>query len=362
MEGSVLNVEIEKFNCTSCGAELNYNPGTTYLTCQYCNASNEIPVSNETIEELDFQTYVHGVIKKEDQTTETYVKCGSCGASETIDPQLTAANCVYCGTSLVLESASDEEIIQPNSLLPFKLNKNEGREAFKKWINSFWFAPNKLKKASLNFEHFKGVYVPYWTFDTQTYSLYTGQQGTHYYVSETYTDNGQTKSRQVRKTSWSMVSGNVSVNFDDILVVATQSLSPEHIQKLEPWDLPNLVPYDKSYVSGFISEKYQVDLATGFSKAKDYADRDIRVAVNRDIGGDEQRILSLQTRHDNVTFKHILLPVYVSAYRYKNKLYQFLVNARTGEVQGERPWSWIKIAGAILLVIVLIGAIILAMQ
>jgi hypothetical protein len=61
------------------------------------------------------------------------------------------------------------------------------------------------------------------------------------------------------------------------------------------------------------------------------------------IGGDEQRILSVQTQHSAITFKHILLPVYVGAYHLQQKLYQVVVNARTGEVQGERPYSWIKI-------------------
>ncbi|MBV9774716.1 MAG: hypothetical protein JO040_12240, partial [Gemmatimonadetes bacterium] len=78
-----------------------------------------------------------------------------------------------------------------------------------------------------------------------------------------------------------------------------------------------------------------------------------------DIGGDEQRIHSTDTRYDDVTFKHILLPVWISAYRYREKVYRRLVNARTGEVQGERPWSWIKIALLVLFVaaLVIVGVV-----
>ena len=77
-----------------------------------------------------------------------------------------------------------------------------------------------------------------------------------------------------------------------------------------------------------------------------------------DQRGDEQRILSKTTYYSDITFKYILLPVWISAYRFKDRNFQFLVNARTGEVQGERPWSWVKITLAALLVIAIIGIIV----
>ena len=85
-------------------------------------------------------------------------------------------------------------------------------------------------------------------------------------------------------------------------------------------------------------------------------DEGIRRLVRRDIGGDEQRITSVNTQHDNVTFKHILLPIWISAYRYKDRVYRFLINSRTGEVQGERPWSWVKIVLLVMAVLLLIIA------
>jgi hypothetical protein len=74
----------------------------------------------------------------------------------------------------------------------------------------------------------------------------------------------------------------------------------------------------------------------------------IRDDVVRDIGGDHQRVHRVETRHEGVTFKHVLLPVWLAAYRYRDRTFRFVVNARTGEVQGERPWSWVKIALAVL--------------
>jgi predicted RNA-binding Zn-ribbon protein involved in translation (DUF1610 family) len=349
----------DSFACTSCGADLTYQPGTTTLACKYCGAENEIPQLDAEIVELDFHAFLTEKAGDEDQIIGHFVKCDCCGASCTLEPNITASDCPYCGTPLIVAQARDESVIQPKSLLPFKLTKEEALTAFKGWVKKRWFAPNDLKKASLNFEHFKGVYIPYWTFDTDTHSSYVGQRGDYYYVTESYTttENGKrvTKTRQVRKIRWSFASGHVSKFFDDILIVATESLPTTCIEKLEPWDLDNLIPFEKSYLSGFISEKYQVELGSGFDRAKAVADQQIRRLVERDIGGDEQRITRINTRHDEITFKHLLLPVFVCAYRFKDKAYQFLVNGRTAEVQGERPWSWIKITALVFTVLALVG-------
>jgi LSD1 subclass zinc finger protein len=356
-------VDVGTFACVKCGADLKYKPGSQHLKCQYCGAENEIPEDDTLIEELDFKTFLAEKSAGEEQITEHFVKCDSCGASSTLDPNITSASCPYCSSPLVVENGADEQILKPKSLLPFKLEKLEAQAEFKKWVKKLWFAPNKLKKATLNFDHFKGVYIPYWTYDTDTDSKYTGQRGEHYYVTESYstTENGKsvTKTRQVQKTRWHYVSGSVNKFFDDILTVASKSLPQKYVYKLEPWDLENLVPFDKKYLSGFIAEKYQVGLEEGFEIAKGIAEKEIRELVRRQIGGDEQRISTLNTSYRDIKFKHLLLPVYVSAYKYKEKLYRFLVNARTGEVQGERPWSWLKIAGLVLLVVAIIAVIVI---
>ncbi len=110
-------------------------------------------------------------------------------------------------------------------------------------------------------------------------------------------------------------------------------------------------------MSGFQAEAYQVDLGDGFAQARQEMDGPIREAVAADIGGDHQRIATIRTQFDGITFKHILLPVWISAYRYGDRTYRFLINGATGEVQGERPWSAAKIAltvTATLIVLVLI--------
>lgn len=245
------NMEVSSFACTSCGADLTYNPGTTELKCQYCQATNEIPQIDVEIEELDFNEHLKNLEDNEEQLVVNVVKCSSCGATSSLEPNIQSASCPYCATSLVVKDAHEENILKPKSLLPFKLKKNEARSQFEKWVNGLWFAPNALKKAKLLLDKFKGVYLPFWTYDSNTDTPYLGQRGEHYYVSETYstTENGKsvTRTRQVRRTRWYTVSGKVQNVFDDVLIPASRSLPEKYVRKLEPWDLVNLKPFEESF-------------------------------------------------------------------------------------------------------------------
>jgi hypothetical protein len=137
--------------------------------------------------------------------------------------------------------------------------------------------------------------------------------------------------------------------FDDILILASHTLPIDLTSDLSPWLREALVPYQDEYLAGFRSEAYQIDLETGFREANEEMAHVIRRDVTHDIGGDAQRIHDIQTRYADVSFKHVLLPVWVAAYRYRGKPYQFVVNGQTGEVQGERPYSMVKIAIAVLI-------------
>lgn len=347
------------FGCVECGADLKFKPGTTKLNCEYCGAENEIPILDVEIEELDFHEFLKKHDGGGDEIEVQVVKCDGCGSESTMEPNITSSSCPFCTTPLIATASQSVSIIQPKSILPFKVEKQEAITEFRKWIKKLWFAPNSLKKAALSFEHFKGIYLPFWTYDADTKTQYVGQRGEYYYVTENYTEEvdgkSVSKSREVKKTRWYPASGTVNEVFDDVLVAASESLPKDKLRDLEPWDLENLVPFDPKFLSGFISEKYQVDLEQGFGKAKEIMHDDIQEAIKDHIGGDVQRINGSSTDYTTITFKHILLPVYASAYKFKDKVFRFMVNARTGEIQGERPWSVWKIAFTVLGVIVIIG-------
>ena len=355
--------EIEhKQKCSNCRAFLVFSPGTESLICAYCQTENQIESSSQAVVELDLNDQLSQLENASERMIQHTVRCDACGAISTLDSSKTADECPFCATPLVVNHAQDQEMIKPQALLPFITDRNKANQLFMDWAGSRWFAPNKLKRnAADSAQKLVGIYLPHWTYDAFTASDYTGERGEYYYTTETYTatENGKsvTKTRQVRHTRWHNVSGHVDQAFDDVLICASHSLPSALTESLSPWDLEKLIPFDASYLNGFKAEKYQIDLREGFALAQTEMSEEIRVSVKHQIGGDEQRIHAVQTDYNNLAYKYILLPLWMSSYRYNDKVYRFAINARTGEVQGERPYSVTKIASLVMAILALIALI-----
>ena len=362
MEQTVATVNT--LQCSSCGATLQFAPGTHHLTCQYCGAANEIKdVEAGPVMPVDYQTFVATMNGGSAAQTARVVACKNCGASTTLPPEINSDTCVFCASPLVLSEAQNRSIIRPHYVLPFIVPLNKALEDFRAWLKRLWWAPSDLTKlVSGNAQQFKGIYIPHWSYDAATLSDYVGSRGDYYYVTETYTetdDDGDTveQTREVRRTAWTPVSGSVGYEFNDVLISASHSLPQDVANRLEPWKLESLVHYNEQYVSGFRSELFQLDPEKGLEEAKRRMGPVIRDAVCADIGGDEQMIEGIQTTYNNLGLKYILLPAWISTYKYNGKVYHFTVNACTGEVVGERPYSATKIALAVIAAIVLIVAL-----
>ncbi len=353
--------KVHRYPCPSCGAILVFDPQGGQLLCPYCGWKEQIPASAEQVQERSFEEYLRprpGQMERLAQDA-LEVQCTSCGAIVTFVPPEVARECDFCGAQIVTQPKSADPTVAPEGVLPFRITSQQATAAVKQWIASRWFAPNALKRFASP-DAIDGVYLPFWTYDTHTTSYYTGARGEHYFETQHYTETNSQghsvrKSRQVRKTRWYSASGTVSRWFDDILIPATRSLPVNRLTGLEPWDLQELKGYDPGFLSGFKAQRYQVELAEGFEQAKQVAAGVINGDVRRDIGGDEQRVDNITTNYSAITFKHLLLPVYTGAYRLNQKIYQVVVNGRTGEVQGDRPYSFWKITLFILAISIVLA-------
>jgi len=362
---SVEAKEIHHYPCASCGADLVFEPRDGFLTCPYCGHKETIPESSELVEEQSYQQHFwirpEQMEKLADNALE--VQCQSCGAKSIFMPPQVAGRCEFCGVQIVAQPKSADPILTPGGVLPFSITQQQASSSLRQWLSSRWFAPNNLKRFAEP-EAIHGIYLPFWTYDTNTTTDYTGQRGEYYYVTETYYDRDAQgrqveRTRQVRHTRWYPASGTVTGSFDDVLIPATTSLPSNRLAALEPWDFPQLRPYDPAFLAGFKAQRYQIDLKQGFELVKQVIAPAIENAVTSDIGGDEQRIESVSTEYSDITFKHLLLPVYAGAYRYNSKLFQILVNGRTGEIQGERPYSFWKIALLVVTISIVIAILVL---
>ena len=354
-EADLPTAELTLHKCPQCGSDLHFSPGTTKQTCKSCGHESVIETQKSDHKEIDFTSFLNSAQDAAKTTETNTATCPSCSAVSVIEQKTTSTSCPFCGTAIGVTGR--KQIITPSALLPFRVDERTARGRFSAWTKKLWFAPSDFKKAAYINERFQGIYLPYWTFDSFAETSYSGQRGDAYYESQTYTDtvDGKhvTRTRQVRKIRWRAASGTIHNNFNDILVPASHSLPNQHIENLEPWDLGELVEHDARYLAGFKSECYSVNLAPGFDVAKFKMQPTIDSTIRDDIGGDEQRITSKNSHYTQITFKHVLLPIWISACRYRGRVYRFLINGRTGEVQGDRPWSRLKIACAIIAALIL---------
>ncbi|MDX2272979.1 MAG: hypothetical protein NW237_13670 [Cyanobacteriota bacterium] len=361
-----MTADIKSFACPQCGSKnVAFNPEHSNLKCPHCGWEDRIPQRAEEVEEKSYEQYLQlapdTLATLAPQALE--ITCPSCGAITTFAPPQVAGNCPFCGTHLQTKPQSATATLLPNGILPFGFDRKQGQQHIQKWLGGQWFAPNDLKKAAQP-EGIQGVYLPYWTYDAYTISHYRGERGEDYYVTETYTetnDDGKTeqKTRQVKKTRWYPASGKVQRTFDDVLIPATQSVDYQRLKQLEPWNYQGILKsYEPAYLAGYKVERYQTDLKAGFELAKQDMETVIRQDVRGDIGGDDQRIHHLSTAYSAITFKHLLLPVWIFSYRYHGKTFQVVVNARTGEVLGDHPLSVWKIILTTVITIAVVGILI----
>ena len=333
----------KQFECKNCGAYLEFDPKTQTLKCDFCGSSEVIEIEHKAILEHDFFAAPTSL----GWDTQVYtIQCNSCGATISGKKKV-AGDCAFCGSPYVKAQPQQENIIRPETLVTFRIDENTAKNTFHDWIGKGFFRPSALKKMG-KLEHLKGVYVPFWTYDTSTYSTWTADSGYYYYENERYTtyENGKsvTKTRRVRKTRWVPSSGNRNDFYNDVLIVASKGLDYHLVFKIYPFNLTQLIPYKSDYISGWLAEEYAIDVRGGWTIAQENVQADERRKCASEVPGDTHRFLRVNTTFNNITYKHVLLPIWVASYDYKKKTYHFLINGQTGELQGYAPISWFKVA------------------
>jgi DNA-directed RNA polymerase subunit RPC12/RpoP len=352
--------ENHRFPCPACGADLRFDPKSGGLKCQHCGHEEAVPARRGGIRELDLRAVEQGTLPPAELQEVRFARCPSCGAEVELGTDEHARECPFCASPIVTDTGAFRQI-KPQAQLPFLLGEEEARTEMNRWLGRLWFAPSDLRQYARAGRAMQGVYAPYWTYDAETRTAYTGHRGTVYYESRpvTVVVNGrrQTSMQQVARIRWSPASGRVARRFDDVLVLGSTSLPKRFTDAIAPWDLSALVGYEPKFLAGFRAEGYTVPVEQGYSEARQIMNAVIENDVRHDIGGDQQRIGELRTEVGALSFKHVLLPVWLAAYRYRGKSFRFVVNGRTGAVEGERPYSAAKIAVAVVIGLILAAII-----
>lgn len=337
-EEVIEQVDTNTYKCPECGAPMRFNPETSSLHCDYCN--RVINLSKDTSnEEIDFFGVETDNLSWQNETQ--VIKCVNCGSENVVSKKEMSTTCPFCGSKQVI-SYDAIAGIKPNRVIPFKVSLDDAKTLYQKVIKRKMFAPRKLKKSYLDLS-LNGVYIPSWTYDSSTFSSYTGRLGKHYTVTVGSGKNRRTETR----IRWYSIRGTKVLDFDDILVNSGKSLSQDELNQIIPYDTNNSLEFEEGYLAGFQAEHYSKDVKTGFNTAKNTMEASIRSAILRGYNYDVVGHLNVNTHYNKVTYKYVLLPVWFGLLNYHNKKYRFIVNGESGKIRAKYPKSVIKILSLI---------------
>lgn len=344
---------------------LGFDPETQGLRCASCGTV--VPLSGEVariapVAKRDLTQAMNDLARLVEQaptTLEREVVCQSCGGRTLFTGSFTAVRCPYCNTPIQRDDVQAAKTrFKIDGVLPFQVPEKRAREEIDQWINGRWFAPNEFKKYR-ELGSFTSIYLAYFDYDAETHTRYTGQRGQNYYVTVGSGDNQRTEMR----TNWYPASGVVGNQFADVTGLANTGLDPAKVQELEPWPMELARPYSPEYVAGHLSRTYDTDAGQVFHESvRPRMESIIESTVRQDIGGDQQRISSMDVSWPSLTFSQLALPVWMLTVTYRTRPFQVFINGVTGEVQGQRPYSAVKITAAIIAGIIVIVGIFLLYQ
>jgi predicted RNA-binding Zn-ribbon protein involved in translation (DUF1610 family) len=352
------------YPCSACGGELHFDIAEQLLKCQHCGNTHQLVEGDDEVTEKDLRKAIELVrFRRNDHAanfvgTEKEIVCQNCGGHTTFSGSLTAEKCPYCATPIQRDDVHDAPDRLPvDGVLPFTVDDKQAKELIENWISKRWFAPSEFKTYGRT-GSFSSVYTAYFTYDADTRTRYQGRRGDNYTVTVGDGENQRTETR----TNWRRVAGQVDNTFDDITVFANDGFERNRIAKLEPWPTDSAKPYSAEYAAGHLCRTYDHDVEECLPEATSQMEEAIRQTVRRDIGGDQQDIQSMDISWLKMTYKHLLLPIWLLTVIYEGRPFQVYINGVTGEVHGARPYSKVKIITAVVVAVLVIALIAVAVS
>lgn len=334
--------EIVEFKCPQCGANTAYSVAAGGLECTHCGYYEPPPkeIIGKGAQEFEFtvetmQEAAHGWGE-----TRKELLCQNCGAQISLSVTALTATCPYCASNKVIQRDALQDVLRPRFLVPFQIDDRRCSTISREWLGSSWMTPGNLEKI-VRIADFNPVYLPYWTFDSLASASWRAEVG--HTETDRYYDHGSKEWKTRTRVVWRWESGSVRVPFDDLLVAGTTKLSPLLLNRIKPFDLSQLAPYDAKFLAGMQAQAYDMPLDSAWENAREEMRAETREACLGQASTSRVRNFSMILDFDEESWRYILLPVYVAAYRYRDRVYQVLVNGQTGAISGQRPVDWNKV-------------------
>lgn len=339
------DVQIEApqtFQCPQCGASTRFDVVAGGVACEHCGYTAapkaqtvglKAGVMEFTLETLSKAEMGWGVARRE-------MHCNSCGADMAIAENALSVTCPFCASNRVNVREAPDDQLRPRFLIPFKIEPQATRALAQSWLGKGWYHPDELG-ASAMVDHFTGIYLPFWTFSAKIISDWKAEVG--HEEQESYYDSEDKSWKTRTVVRWKWETGRVNLNMTDLLVCGSSRVSQLLVKRLEPFQLKDLVSYAPDFLAGWQAQTYDCTLPKAWEQGKAEMRERAKNACHSDTGSSHVRNFSMTSDFDDETWRYVLLPVYIAAYKFESKVYQVMVNGQTGAIAGQKPVAWWKI-------------------
>ncbi len=334
--------QILEYKCPCCSGIIEFDSATQMMKCPYCDTTFDVSALQEKDEALNNPKPDQMQWQKPDNawTEEDHMNvysCRSCGGEIITDTTTGATHCPFCGNPVVLTSVFAGDL-KPDYVIPFKYDKEHAKSELRRYMSGKKLLP-KLFSEENHLDEVKGVYVPFWLFDTEA-NAHINYQGTTARV-------WRSGDREFTETSHFRLERAGSIGFENIPVDGSSKMEDDMMESLEPFDFSEAKPFQTAYLSGYYADKYDVPEEESVERANNRVKRSTEAAFARTVNGFASVIPeSTSIQLENGKAKYALYPVWILNTTYEGKQYRFAMNGQTGKFVGNMPvgkkeyWKW----------------------
>ena len=330
-----------EYKCPNCGAALKFDAKSQKIVCEFCGSEfdpEQVKKYNEELsqkaeDKFEWEESTEEFSKEESASLNLYT-CNSCGGEVYADANTSATTCPYCGNPVILKGRL-QGALKPDYVIPFKNTNEDLIPVMQKYLKKKIFLPGKFKTEN-EIKEIKGVYVPFWIHDADV----DGTVRWKGYTQRTWTSGDY---RYTEKKYYSIIRAG-KLGFDHIPVDGSQKMPDDLMESIEPFEFDKAVKFEPMYLTGYLSDKYDVDKEQVFPRAnqriKEGTIDQFRTTISTSYKELEVQSTNLSLYNTHVDYA--LYPVWLMATQYKDKNYMFAMNGQTGKMTGNLPMAKLK--------------------
>ena len=324
-----------EYTCPCCGGSVAFDSGLQKMKCPYCETIFDV----ETIEAYENDLKTDGTndeswdqsensfSEAEDSSINVY-HCNYCGGEIMADVTTSAMTCPYCDNPVVMLDSLKGNW-KPEVVIPFKLDRKRAISEFKKHLLHKHFLPEPFKKIE-HFDEIKGVYVPFWLFDSQIKA--------NIRFKGTKVRRWSSGNYDYTETSYYSIVREGTMAFDKIAIDGSSQMPNDLMESIEPFDYSEAKPFSTAYLAGYVADKYDEDENMSVVRANGRILHSVDKAFQKDVRG----YSSVSKEGGNIDYHnakavYALYPVWILTTKYENKNYIFAMNGQTGKFVGDLP-------------------------